>query len=160
MAGEETENRQAADLGTLVHAALAHYWRGEEDLPVCLARAARETALAQYTDAAREILETFLASDACARLRAMQVLDAEIPFSRQTPQGVVSGVMDLLLRDTDGTVWVVDFKTDRTDDPAQLAEKYRPQLQAYVQAARQMYPQNTVRGAAVLVRAGRLAELA
>ena len=68
--------------------------------------------------------------------------------------------MDLLLRDTDGTVWVVDFKTDRTDDPAQLAEKYRPQLQAYVQAAQQMYPQNTVRGAAVLVRAGRLAELA
>ena len=159
LAGEETENRQAADLGTLVHAALAHYWRGEEDLPVCLARAARETALAQYTDAAREILDMFLASDACARLRAMQVLDAEIPFSRQAPQGVVSGVMDLLLRDTNGTVWVVDFKTDRTDDPAQLAEKYRPQLQAYVQAARQMYPQNTVRGAAVLVRAGRLAEL-
>ncbi len=159
MAGEETENRRAADLGTLVHAALACYWRGEENLSVCLARAVRETDLPEYETAAREILDVFFASDAFARLRAMRVLDAEIPFSRQMPQGVISGVVDLLLRDKDGTVWVADFKTDLADDPAQTAEKYRPQLQAYVQAVRQMYPQNTVRGAVVLVRAGRWLEL-
>ena len=148
-------DKTAAELGTLVHAALAQGWtQAQPSVTHCLQAAVRETGLARYAEEAAGILNGFFASPLYRRLRTQELLGAEVPFSRRTEQGIVSGSIDLLLRDKEGTVWVYDFKTDRTSQPQQSAERYRPQLQAYAQAARCMYPQSRVRTAVVFVRSG------
>lgn len=158
--GEAVASREAADLGTLVHAALAHYFAGEKDLSVCLRAAAAETELGVHIPAARQMLETFTASALCRRLQGLQSLACEMPFSLRTEQGVLSGVIDFLARDEQGQIWVFDFKTDQTDDPAQTAQKYARQLQVYAQAAGQIYPAQPVRAGVVFVRLARLEEVA
>ena len=156
---EEQKGGPSADIGTLVHAALAHYWQGEKDAALCVRRAANETALTACGHVAKEIMDAFCSSELCARLRQMRVLETEMPFSRRTSQGIVNGVIDLLLRDENETVWVVDFKTDETDDWHRRAEIYRPQVQAYVQAMEQLYPHAEIKGAVAFVRSARWVEL-
>ena len=46
---------------------------------------------------------------------------------------VVSGTADLIIRTPDG-VWILDHKSDRVEDPVAGFQKYRTQIQAYVQA--------------------------
>ncbi|MDP9417587.1 MAG: PD-(D/E)XK nuclease family protein, partial [Actinomycetota bacterium] len=51
----------------------------------------------------------------------------------------VEGFVDLLVEEPDGSLTVVDYKTDRVDDDATLAakvEQYTPQLAAYASAVR------------------------
>lgn len=160
LAEQQDFSRAAADLGTLVHAALAHYFAGQKEAAACLRAAAAETGLGACVPAAQNLLDVFISSALCKRLQTWQSLASEMPFSMQTAQGMVSGVMDWLARDEQGRLWVLDFKTDQTDDVAQMAQKYAEQMQAYVQAARQIYPQETVRAGLVLVRAAKLQELA
>ena len=49
---------------------------------------------------------------------------------------LLQGVVDCWFREEDGTVTVVDFKTDRVTaaEASQRAEAYRPQLDAYAGA--------------------------
>lgn len=64
----------------------------------------------------------------------------------------VEGYIDLLVEDDDG-VFVVDYKTDRVSDAAEVAAKaghYGPQLRAYADALRQV-PGVEVSGAALLL---------
>ena len=84
-----------------------------------------------------------------------------MPFSFNTVQGVVNGVIDLLLQDKDGTVWVVDYKTDQVTggQEAQAAQKYRLQLDMYTQAAQKLYPQAHIAAAVVFVRTSTLIKL-
>lgn len=46
---------------------------------------------------------------------------------------VISGTADLIVQTAKG-VWILDHKSDRTDDPAAAFQKYRRQLGAYAQA--------------------------
>mgnify|MGYP001512425754 FL=1 len=46
--------------------------------------------------------------------------------------------MDLLFEEDDGIV-VLDFKTDRTDDPEQLREAYGEQLSIYAAACQKIF---------------------
>lgn len=46
---------------------------------------------------------------------------------------VVSGTADLIVQTADG-VWIIDHKSDRTDDPVAGFAAYQPQLQAYAEA--------------------------
>ena len=160
LAGGAVQDEASAKLGTLVHAALAFGWSTPQaDEKTALQAAVRETGLTQQAEEASAVLHAFYASALYQQLRAMQPLGAEVPFTQKTAEGIVSGVIDLLAQDQQGHVWVFDFKTDRTDNPAQSAQKYRPQLQVYVQAARQMYVHSPVRAAVVFVRAAQQVEL-
>lgn len=50
---------------------------------------------------------------------------------------VLEGFIDLLFRDADGSLMIVDYKTDTVPDASALAERatyYKPQLDAYVRA--------------------------
>ncbi len=156
LAEETVADFAAAQLGTLIHAALARSW-SEQKLPAgeCVRRAVRETGLGNQAEEAAAILKTFFQCAVYRELRALEVLGIEVPFSQCTAGTVVSGVIDLLAQDQQGNIWVLDFKTDRADINAAYAQKYRPQLQAYTQAARHMYPQAVICAAVVFVRAGK-----
>ncbi len=64
---------------------------------------------------------------------------AELPFSHPDGQGRwIEGVMDLVVTDRDGGLWVVDWKTNRPrtgeDIHVSLRGQYAPQLEAYAAA--------------------------
>ncbi|MBH0202289.1 MAG: UvrD-helicase domain-containing protein [Nitrospira sp.] len=89
-------------------------------------------------ESVNDLLLTFSASDAYARLRSSQILGREVPFIM--PWGdrqVMEGVIDLLYR-LDGELWVADYKTDAisVDQAAARAERYRPQGEVYKAAVK------------------------
>jgi ATP-dependent helicase/nuclease subunit A len=59
----------------------------------------------------------------------------EVPYA----DGERGGVIDRLVDDGE-TLWILDYKTTPLTDPALLAERYRPQLQAYAAAVRRIWP--------------------
>lgn len=161
-AGEDVADVEAAALGKLAHEALLRCWRRPQDgLDACLDAAARDGGAPSLKEKAREMLAAFFASPLFRRLRGLKTLGAEMPFSFSTPQGVVSGAADLILQEEDGGVLVVDYKTDKVPPGAEqeAARKYRPQLLAYMRAARALYPNAQIRGAVVFLRARRMVEV-
>ncbi|MDE6281363.1 MAG: PD-(D/E)XK nuclease family protein, partial [Oscillospiraceae bacterium] len=93
----------------------------------------------------------FFQSGLGQRLRKSQRVEREFKFSLLTPAAdyyeeaepgeevLLQGVVDCWFAEEDGTVTVVDFKTDRVSENtvARRAEEYRPQLDAYTRALSQ-----------------------
>jgi ATP-dependent helicase/nuclease subunit A len=83
--------------------------------------------------------ERVIASDLWRRARSAARTLAEVPFTLRRPDRdpptYLEGVIDLAFREQDGWV-VVDYKTDRGDDPhfATRREAYRAQLSLYGEA--------------------------
>jgi len=74
-----------------------------------------------------------------ARLKPVQVR-SEVPFLAQDTAGsVLAGSIDLLVETAEG-FWIVDHKSDQSDDLAGLFAFYRPQLQCYGDAVRSLLP--------------------
>lgn len=153
VAAEVTEGISAAERGTLYHKIL-------ELVPVCTVRT--ENDLLSFCDelvgsgriTAEEMacLETdrlmqFLQSRLAERMRmaeAKGMLKREQPFVLGIEVGdgsgdceLVQGIIDLYFEEKDGVV-LVDYKTDRVETAAELAERYRVQLQYYARAIRQI----------------------
>ncbi|MBD5099676.1 MAG: helicase-exonuclease AddAB subunit AddA [Clostridiales bacterium] len=94
---------------------------------------------------------SFFQSGLGQRLRKSQRVEREFKFSllaaaadyyEQAEPGeevLLQGVVDCWFAEADGTVTVVDFKTDRVNENtvAHRAEEYRPQLDAYTRALSQ-----------------------
>ena len=90
----------------------------------------------------------FFRSDLGRRLLAAPQREREYKFSLLLPAGdyypeaeageeiLLQGVVDCWFREADGTITVVDFKTDRVTEQTvrARAESYRPQLEAYTRA--------------------------
>ncbi|WP_428053542.1 UvrD-helicase domain-containing protein [Candidatus Avelusimicrobium facis] len=155
----ETQYADAADLGTLCHRALADFWTGKQpSLAACVPGAAQQLQRPDLAAPAQEILARFEKSELFARWQKMQRVGVEMPFTLLGAEGeLVNGVMDLLLKDEAGTVWVVDYKTDeKTDETA--AQKYRPQLQVYQAAAQRMFAPAPVRSGIAFLRTGQWVE--
>ena len=91
----------------------------------------------------------------------MQTLGVEMPFTHQTQDGLINGVIDLLLQDEKGTLWVVDYKTDMISlgEEDRQAQKYVPQINAYRQAVQQLYPQTEIKAGIVFLRTQQMAVL-
>jgi ATP-dependent helicase/nuclease subunit A len=148
----------AIEAGTIVHRALEAGLFG----------AARDAALAAALDAlVRDEERAQLVDVPAVIARAMEALDAirddellmdifaaasptvawrhhELPFSLVRGDGViVRGSIDCLAVRTDGSVDVLEFKTGRP------SAADRAQLDVYVDAARHLFPQATVRGRVV-----------
>jgi ATP-dependent helicase/nuclease subunit A len=64
----------------------------------------------------------------------------EVPFSLREPTGILRGTIDCLIRKTDGSLVVLEFKTGKPRPAHQL------QLDLYVAAAREMFPGSLVEG--------------
>ena len=93
----------------------------------------------------------FFQSGLGQRLRKSQRVEREFKFSLLAPAAdyyqeaepgeevLLQGVVDCWFAEADGTVTVVDFKTDRVTEDTVIhrAEEYRPQLDAYTRALSQ-----------------------
>jgi ATP-dependent helicase/nuclease subunit A len=130
--------------GTAVHAALER-WDPRSGAPIdaSLPELARRAADEHGADAAeverdaREVLDAFVASPLAAKLRSVEVLGREVPLLLHEADGTtVTGILDLLYRDTDGSVVVADYKTDRALDRLEASARYGPQLALYAETVR------------------------
>lgn len=132
----------ARAVGRIVHARLA-------------GMTTRETGIEEREAGA--ILRAFAGSPLAARLSALTVLGREIPMLLAEAGARWSGAIDLLCRDRDGALVVVDFKTDSSDDGA--IERHGAQLRVYARAVRRAMPGERVRAELWMLRTGRILEV-
>lgn len=79
----------------------------------------------------------------------------EIPISHGESYGIIDRLVD------DGqTLWVLDYKTSREGNDAELLERYRDQLLAYSQGVARLWPGRSVRMGLILTNSPRYLELA
>jgi ATP-dependent helicase/nuclease subunit A len=143
------ERDLALAAGTLVHRILEHLDLGDEEPEAAFRRAFDAAAEAlDRDDGALEMLRDRVASGACLRRLAAlgeRVVARELPIvvagdagDPDQPLGAIVGSVDLVYRAEDGGDLVVaDYKTDRVEGEAAIAERaaaYRPQLDAYASA--------------------------
>lgn len=146
-----------AEIGSVCHRTLQLLLM-QPSLPVqtALHQAVADTGFTQVEEQAAAVVLPFVKSELFTSIRQSRCLACELPFSFLAQDGqVVSGIMDAVLRRPDGTIWVVDYKTDLIppQGPEVLLEKYRPQLAVYQEAARQLFATGEVRCSAVFLRA-------
>ncbi len=149
------EQRAGAEVGTVCHRAMELLLtRKAQGAQNAVRAAAAACAFPAREQDAAQVLEPFCQSALFKELLSAQTLACEMPFSLAGENGVESGVMDAVLRRADGTIWVVDFKTDRAPDGGadKLLEKYRPQLTVYKRAAEKIFAGEKVICSAVFLR--------
>jgi ATP-dependent helicase/nuclease subunit A len=136
----ERAGLEAADFGSLVHSFLEARFTGRKPrLPPRITARLEEKSFAQIREAAENMARGFLDS-ALGRLALDAAFrEAEFPFLSAVDRGQgrivhISGRMDLLF-ESEGTVYVVDFKTDRIEDP----RRHWTQLAVYQRAAEDLF---------------------
>jgi ATP-dependent exoDNAse (exonuclease V) beta subunit len=144
--GDDAPNDWAldpAEFGSLIHKALEVWGQARIDGEPIATGVALQTALVEY-DGATEA-ECMRARALLARaeeaLAALTFVAAEMPFDYEIDGVALHGIIDLVARDAEGTMHVVDYKTGTLlgDD------HYALQLDLYARATRARYPQETVR---------------
>jgi len=99
----------------------------------------------------RALLERFAASPLSKRLAALEILGREIPILHRDDAGALwRGSIDLLAREPDGTLVVIDYKTDAELEDAAL--RHREQLAIYVGALRGAIPASVCRAELWMLR--------
>jgi ATP-dependent helicase/nuclease subunit A len=135
------EARRRFGPGVAVHALLEwsarHRWREPE--PERVAAALREQGLegdAKQSGIALDLVRAFLRSPLREEIGGADA-GAEVPFVLSVRGTLVRGSIDLIVERGDGSVLVVDYKTDRLEgrDPSQIAERYSVQRDLYALAA-------------------------
>lgn len=101
----------------------------------------------------REKLNDFFSSEIFGRIKKSSNIQREMRFLTELPAKridptldsrfdneavIVQGAVDLLFEEEDGIV-VLDFKTDRTDNPEQLKNAYGEQLAIYAAACEKIF---------------------
>ena len=101
----------------------------------------------------REKLKAFFGSELFGRIKKSALVKREMRFLTELPaykvnpqlkekhgdeKIIVQGAVDLCFEEN-GSIVVVDFKTDRTDSPQALAEAYGEQLSVYAQACAKIF---------------------
>ena len=113
---------------------------------------AREVILPEHIPLIRiNDIAGFLRSPLGQRLCRAKEIYRELPFSRMLPAGYVSkaaegtgeeifiqGIIDVLFREADGKLVLLDYKTDRDTAPRRAAERHRKQIEVYAGAVREI----------------------
>jgi ATP-dependent helicase/nuclease subunit A len=135
----------------------------EPDLASLCLKAAQQAGASARADEACNLLAPFVQSKLFSVLRACRVLACEMPFSVLAQDGSLeTGVMDAVLEKPDGSVWIIDYKTDRLragQEQHILQEKYAHQLGIYKQVAQQIFSGKTVYASVIFVRTATAADL-
>ncbi len=140
----------AAEIGTMTHKVMqfANYEALSENVDAEISRLVEKGFITQE-DAnlvEKNQLRTFFASPLYARMKASPSLMREKRFNVLLPaeellgtkgQILVQGVVDAWFEETDGTVTIIDFKTDRVSQTI-LAERHGEQLRLYALAVEQL----------------------
>ena len=154
----------AAELGTVCHRALERILvSGEKDVSQIVRRAAVQAGAPQRADEAALILRQFLQSPLFMQIQSCKRLACEMPFSFLAADNhIESGVIDAVLEQADGSIWILDYKTDQVKPGKEadwLNQKYRHQLSVYLQAGQKLFPERKVRCSAVFLRTFAAADL-
>ncbi|MBQ3443635.1 MAG: helicase-exonuclease AddAB subunit AddA [Selenomonadaceae bacterium] len=113
-----------------------------------------------------EKVARFFASELGKRLVTAQEFYRELPFSRLIDAQrffhvdekiFIQGIIDLLFKDAAGRWVLLDYKTDR--DSADIAERYRVQIELYAQAAEALLKINVAEKYLYLLNGGRLVKM-
>lgn len=149
---------EARDRGIAMHAAFQRIDWADRALPddaalraAVLGAAPRRGAA--WADAVAAQVRAALGRDAVRRAMSLNGADErsrrlhrELPFARLVDGRLQRGAIDRLVVEVDGNGQprrgtVIDFKTDDVDEAAAMsqAERYRPQLQVYREAAAEMF---------------------
>ncbi|MGI8750287.1 MAG: UvrD-helicase domain-containing protein [Thermoleophilaceae bacterium] len=134
--------------GSVVHALLEDLDFGAPAPPspesvAAAIEAADRAVRAEEVQEVRELIASFADSDLARRIAGAARVRAELPFAFTLNTGggrslLIDGIVDVHAQEDDGTVLVVDYKTDRLDgaDPAdRLAGSYSTQQLVYALAA-------------------------
>ena len=126
----------AKDLGSIIHRALELY---KGDLDAALEQAIKENAPFYTGDGARKMLEGYLVSALYQRIPKGRQL-REQAFTLYTPNGfVISGIIDCLGFNSDGSMLIVDYKTGRPPQYGETKEGYAYQLAIYEKVVRERW---------------------
>ncbi len=59
------------------------------------------------------------------------MLDSKDIFGTDGEKVMVQGIIDCLIENADGSLVLLDYKTDRYGEPSEIGEKYKKQLELY-----------------------------
>ena len=151
------EQYRGAELGTVCHYALeALFTQTGISVGQACERGAKRAGVPARREEAVAVLTPFVSSGVYNVLKSCKLLAAEMPFALTlADQTVQNGIMDAVFEQPDGTLWVVDYKTDHVSSGKEVelfSRKYRAQLAVYKQAAKQIFTGKTVRASVIFVR--------
>ena len=130
-----TSSLSAKDLGSVIHRALELY---KGDLETALAQAIKENAPLYEGDEARKMLEGYLASDLYKRIPKKQLREQAFTLYAENDI-VLSGIIDCLAFNTDGSLLIVDYKTGRPPIDGEPDVGYAYQLAIYEKVVRERW---------------------
>jgi ATP-dependent helicase/nuclease subunit A len=108
----------------------------------------------------REVARNFSRSAVYAELAEARILGREVPLLMPWNGQIMEGVIDLIY-ETNGLLYLADYKTDRIapDNLRQGAERYRQQAEIYSQAVRQSLGREPAAFKIIFLRLGEAVEL-
>lgn len=138
----EPESEQGGQLpayitGLIVHMALEKYRGGdaEKAFQIAVQRyAGGRTELAGY---AQTLLHAYLASDLYQAIPAAHQREVKFNFAQQ--ELLLTGIIDCLYTQEDGSLVIIDYKTGRPPEPGSVPKGYDYQLALYKAAAEQLF---------------------
>jgi ATP-dependent helicase/nuclease subunit A len=150
----ETAGLASEAFGTIVHGFIeARFKNQPEKIPPRILAGIRENHAAPITEKAREMADKFFNSGLGADSAASGFRETEFPVLSAVGDSIVSGKIDLLF-EHNGELRIVDFKTDKNEDPL----KHSGQLALYRRAVSDIYGK-PVRCLVFFLRSGRAVEL-
>lgn len=172
---QEQAGLTAAEAGTATHLALQYLDFADFDVQGQIETLRKRRLLTDEQAAAvhAKALERFLHSDLAQELRAAKSVlreyrftllmqaDACDPSASPEDQVLLQGIVDCCFENPDGTLSVLDFKTDRVEGVALLAraERYRPQIEAYTTALQRVLEKKVTRKALYFLHSGETVNL-
>ncbi|MCI0587920.1 MAG: UvrD-helicase domain-containing protein [Planctomycetes bacterium] len=146
-------------VGTLCHRVLESWDLGGDlrALPGALAQVAASLGEPERGEIAREaeeVLRGFLGSPLAAEVGRLRIRARELPVLLEGEGGSVRGTADLVAEEGDGSLLVLDWKTDAVDAAGAVKRSaaYGPACGAYAKAVGSAFPGRTVRVALVFLR--------
>jgi DNA helicase-2/ATP-dependent DNA helicase PcrA len=139
----------AVRIGTLTHRTLEYWGAGQIQAARISVDVAFERAVLEFADVTTAEADDSRtrAQHAATALAEYEILAVEAPFEIEVGTTVLEGAIDLIARGPDGAIYVIDYKTGKTDD-----EHYDLQLGLYRHAVVGRYPSETVRTAILRLR--------
>ncbi|HKB15677.1 MAG TPA: PD-(D/E)XK nuclease family protein, partial [Planctomycetota bacterium] len=115
-----------------------------------------DPARAEIRREAEEVLRGFLGSPLAAEIGRLRIRARELPVLLEWDGGALRGTADLVAEAGDGSLLVVDWKTDAVDaaGAGRRAADYAPAIEAYARAVRSAFPGTVVRASLVFLRPG------
>jgi ATP-dependent helicase/nuclease subunit A len=124
-------------IGRAVHGTLQAVGGDESRIDAVAAAQALAEGIPSLSGGVAAYVRSALATDVVRRAFSSEHWSELYVGALETDGLVLEGFIDLLFRDADGSLVIVDYKTDTVTDAAALVDRathYKPQLDAYVRA--------------------------